>query len=128
MADTMLLDENWDITLDNSGNIALASSVDPEDPNFSEAYGQAQDACSQIRLFLGELFYDTLQGVPYWQQILGYLPSTQLMISKFEQAALLVPGVVQAACSIVSIKNREVQGQVTITNKVGVSATATFAF
>jgi hypothetical protein len=126
--DTMLLDENWDITLDATGNMALASSVDRLDPEYSEAYGQAQDACSQIRLFRGELFYDTLQGVPYWESILGYLPSTQLMISKFEQAALLVPGIVQATCSIISVQNRTVQGQVEITNTAGVSATSTFSF
>lgn len=129
MADTILLDvDTWDLVLDRSGNIALASSVDPADPAFSEAYGQAQDAASQIRLFLGELDLDTTQGIPYWQQILGYLPSTQLMIAKFEQAALLVLGVERASCVISSVRDRTVEGTVTITNTSGASATAQLIF
>ncbi len=113
---TMLLDANWDITLDASGNLALAS-----DP-----YSQAQDAASAIRLFRGELQYDTAQGIPYWQEILGKLPPIALMKTKFEQAALTVPGVVSALCLIDSIADRDVTGQVQITNTVGKSARARF--
>lgn len=125
--DTLLLDpETWDLTLDKAGNIALASSKYTEDPFLAEAYGQAQDAASQIRLFQGELIYDTSQGVPYWQEILGYLPSVPLMKAKFQQAALLVPGVVKAQVVITSVRNRLVTGQVQITNENGRSATVNF--
>jgi len=127
--DTLLLDpETWDLVLDNGGNIALASSKYPTNPAKSEAYGQAQDAASQIRLFRGELIYDVNQGVPYWEQILGKLPSVPIMKAKFQQAALLVPGVVAATVTIISVSNREVQGQVFITNKAGLSAIAAFIF
>lgn len=116
---TMLLDIlTWDIVLDVSGNLALAS-----DP-----YSQAQDAASQIRLFAGELYYDIDQGIPYYEQILGRIPPIQLMKAKFEQAALLVPGVAQADVFIQSFTNRQVVGQVQITNLTGLTATAPFAF
>lgn len=114
---TLLLDpDTWDLTLDQGGNLALAS-----DP-----YSQAQDAASAIKLFRGELQYDVGQGIPYWQEILGRLPSIALMKAKFEAAALTVPGVVSAVCLIRSIVDREVTGQVQITNVAGRVARAEF--
>jgi len=106
---TLLLDvDTWDLVLDQAGNLALAS-----DP-----YSQAQDAASAIRLFRGELQYDVNQGIPYWQEILGHLPPLALMKAKFEQAALTVPGVISALCVIDSVANREVTGQVQITDEI----------
>lgn len=117
MADTLLLDTAlWDLVLDAYGNIAMAT-----DP-----YAQAQDAASAIKLFQGELYYDTLQGVPYWAQILGAAPPLSLLKAKFEVAAKTVPGVVAARCFISSISGREVKGQVQVTNSAGLSATAAF--
>ena len=64
---TLLLDTvAWDLVLDSNGNIALAQPP----------YATAQDVASAIRLFLGELWYDQTQGVPYWQQFLGFNPTT----------------------------------------------------
>lgn len=111
MASTLLLDRtSWDLVIDASANIAVAS-----DP-----YALAQDAASAIRLFQGELYYDTTKGVPYWQSILGQLPPISLMKSKFVAAALTVPGVARARCFITSISGREVRGQVQITDKTGI--------
>jgi hypothetical protein len=129
--DTMLLDKtNWDLALTPAGDWALASSLYPRDPVSAVAYGQAQDAASQIRLFLGELLYDTTQGMPYWEQILGFLPSTQLIAAKSEQQALLVPGVIAAKCSIPSVSGRVVSAPapatVTITNDAGQVASVSF--
>lgn len=100
---TILLDiENWDMVIDASGNIAVAS-----DP-----YSLAQDAASEIRLFKGEFYYDTIQGIPYWQQILGKFPPVSLMKAKFIAAALKVPQVVRAKCYLRAITKRQVSGQV----------------
>jgi hypothetical protein len=58
---TLLLDRSlWDLTLDINGNIAMAS----------EPYAIAQDVASACRTFLGECYYDTSQGVPYFQGML----------------------------------------------------------
>ncbi len=114
---TVLLDvDTWDLTLDVQGN--LASVGDP--------YSQAQDAASELRLFRGELYYDTTQGVPYWQEILGRPPGVALMVAKFQQAAMKVPGVTNATCTITSVSNRTTTGTVLITNEAGKTARARF--
>lgn len=115
--DTLLLDRTtWDLCLDSNGNIALAS-----DP-----YALAQDAASAIRLFSAELWYDTSQGIPYFQSILGRPPPIAFMKSRFIAAALTVPGVASAKCFITKFENRALEGQVQITSVTGQTATASF--
>lgn len=114
---TLCLDRTtWDLFLDTPGNIALASGP----------YALAQDAASAIKLFAGELYYDTSQGVPYFSQILGEFPSLQFMKAQFEAAALTVPGVITASCTIASFTGRTLVGQVQITDSTGITATAGF--
>ena len=125
--DTLLLDPNtWDLVLNASNNIALASAVYPRAPLKAAAYAQAQDAACAIRLFQGELTYDIDQGVPYFQQILGKLPPVPLMKARFTQAAMRVPGVTSAQVFFSSFDNRELLGQVQITNDSGRTAAANF--
>lgn len=113
---TLLLDTiAWDLVLDVNGNIALAS-----DP-----YSLAQDAASAIRTFFGEDWYNTTLGVPY-TQLLGQAPNIPLMKSKFEAAALTVPGVVKAKCFITSISGRRATGQVQVTDEAGNVTAAAF--
>ena len=67
---TLLLDRvAWDLVLDAAGNIAMASNP----------YATAQDVASAIKLFRGELFYDTAKGIPYWTEVLGQLPPLALV-------------------------------------------------
>jgi hypothetical protein len=114
---TLLLDTvEWDLVLDVTRNIAVAS-----DP-----YSLAQDAASAIRLFLGELYYDTTQGVPYWSTILGKRPPVSLIKTYLIRAALTVPGVTSAQVFLTSITDRSVNGQVQISTESGVTATAAF--
>ena len=114
---TLLLDPaTWDLVLDSSANIAVAS-----DP-----YSMAQDAASEIRTFQGEDYYDTAHGVPYWTLILGKAPPLALMKQKFVAAAMLVPGVVSAKCFIASLIDRALTGQVQITSASGQTSVAGF--
>jgi hypothetical protein len=114
---TLLLDRTtWDLVLDAAGNIAVAS-----DP-----YALAQDAASAIRLFAGELWYDTTQGIPYFESILGRPPPIAFMKSRFVAAALTVPGVASAVAYITGIEGRTVTGQVQIISTSGQTAVATF--
>ena len=114
---TIYLDpQAWDLALDASGNIALAS----------EPYALAQDAASEIRTFSGECYYNTAKGIPYWQQILGHFPSVDVMKSNFASAALLVPGVVSALAYITDANDRKVTGQVQITDSTGTVSAAGF--
>jgi hypothetical protein len=107
---TLLLDtDTWDLVANASGNIAVAD----------EPYALAQDAASAIRLFAGELYYDTTQGIPYFDQILGKAPPVSLMKAYFNRAALTVPGVVSAKTFIQSWTDRTVTGQVQVTDEAG---------
>jgi hypothetical protein len=110
MASTLLLDRSkWDLVLDVSGNIALAT-----DP-----YAIAQDVASAIRTFQGECWLDTTVGVPYFSEVLGQSPPVQLMQSLLEQAALTVPEVVKAVATITSFQNRVITGNVQVTTTDG---------
>jgi hypothetical protein len=115
--DTLLLDRTaWDLCLDASGNIAMASVP----------YALAQDAASATRLFAGELWYDTSQGVPYFGQILGQTPPIAAMKASFVSAALTVPEITSAVCYISEIKDRVVSGQVQVTDTAGITTAAAF--
>lgn len=113
---TLKLSVNWDLTVDASGNIAAASGAE----------SLAQDAASAIRLFVGELWYDTRQGIPYFARVLGRQPPITLLKAYMVEAALTVPGVVSAVCYISSITNRGVSGQVQVRDAAGNLATAAF--
>ena len=109
MPNTLLLDTvTWDLVVDNNGNIAMAT----------EPYSLAQDAASQCRLFQGELWYDTTQGIPYWQQILGTMPPLPLFKAYLIAAAESVPNVDSAEVFIATLNDvdRSVTGQIQITS------------
>lgn len=117
MSTTLYLDpQKWDLELDSAGNIAAAEAP----------YQLAQDAASAIRTFLGECYYDTTIGVPYWSQILGHWPPMELVKSQIAAAAMTVPGVIAAKVYIASLKDRKISGQVHITDSAGVVSAANF--
>jgi hypothetical protein len=117
MPATLLLSrDTWDLVLDAAGNIAVAT----------EPYALAQDAASAIRLFLGEARYDTAQGVPYFEQVLGKYPSAEFMRSAFAAAALSVPGVASDTVYFDGLTHRTLTGQVQITDTNGVITAAGF--
>lgn len=115
---TMLLDRSaWDLVVDAAGNIAVA-----DDP-----YSMAQDAASNIKLFAGELYYNTALGIPYYSQILGQRPPLSLLKQYFINAALQVPGVVSAQCFLTGVDvKRILRGQVQITDSSGTVTATSF--
>lgn len=114
---TLLLDtQAWDLVLDISGNIAVAD----------EPYALAQDVASAVRVNLGELWYDTTQGVAYTDQIMGKTPNPQLIKSQVETAALSVPGIVKAKCLLAQMNGRVLTGQVLVTDAAGITNNVSF--
>lgn len=114
---TLLLDRTtWDLVVDIDGNIAMAKPP----------YALAQDAASAARLFNGELWYDTTQGMPYWQQVLGKFPPINLLKQFYVAAAQSVPGVMAAVCYISGIVGRAVSGQLQLTDTNGNITTSGF--
>lgn len=114
---TLLLDQSaWDLVIDSAGNIAMASPP----------YALSQDVASAVRTFLGEVWYDTTQGIPYFTEILGHLPPASLLTGLIENVALTVPGVVTAQCVINSFNNRDVSGQILFTDENDQTGTVNF--
>jgi hypothetical protein len=115
--DTLLLELNdWDLCLDASRNIALATAP----------YALAQDVASAIKTFQGEVYYNVLLGVAYFAQILGHTPPIGVFEEAMIAAALTVPGVVSATCVIESFVGRTVTGQVQFTDSTGATQTVGF--
>ena len=114
---TLLLTlDTWDLCTDASGNIAMAT----------EPYSLAQDVASAVKLFLGELWYDTTQGVPYFSQVLGQFPPIPLLKALIQVQALTVPGVVSATVFITDFIDRTPVGQVQVMDSAGVTSVAAF--
>lgn len=114
---TLLLDQSqWDLIIDSAGDIAMC-----EPP-----YSLSQDVASAVRLFLGELWYSTKKGIPYWDDVLGHLPPPSLLTGYIEKAALSVPGVVSARCVIQKFEGREITGQIQFIDETGASNGVTF--
>lgn len=107
---TLLLDNTeWDLLLDAAGNLAIA--IDP--------YALAQDVASALKLFAAELWYDTSKGIPYFQDVLGRTPPVTFFQELMVAAAMSVPGVVSAECTIQAFENRTVTGQVLFRTSTG---------
>lgn len=109
--------DSWDLSVDTDGNIAVAS----------DRYRMLQDACTAIRTFLAECWYDTTLGIPYWDEVFtGVAPPLEVIKARMVAAALTVPGIVGAQVFITSIDGRTLSGQVQVTDKDGVIAAASF--
>ena len=114
---TLLLDQTaWDLVLDANGNIAMAAPP----------YALAQDVASAVRTFIGEVWYDTTEGIPYWTKVLGKLPPASLLIEMINQVALSVPGVVTVRTFITSFTNRGISGNIQFVDANNVSTTVNF--
>lgn len=115
---SLLLDpRSWDLVLDGYGNIATAPAP----------YSLAQTAANALRTFLGEPWYATDAGVPYWEAILGRPASLPVVQAKLQEAAMTVEGVVAASVALSALTDRTLTGIVYVTDRAGQSASAAFS-
>jgi hypothetical protein len=111
---SLLLDNIiWDLVVDINGNIAVASNP----------YSIAQDVACACRTFLGECYYDTTRGVPYFQEILGQTPPLSVLKAALISEALTVPEVRSAVVYISSVVGRNVSGQIQVITTDGTTLT-----
>jgi hypothetical protein len=107
----------WDLTITPSGDIAVAS----------EEESVAQDVASRCKLFLGDLYFDQTQGVPYLTQVLGQGYSQPLLTSLLQTAALAVPTVQKAKVALGDLgQARTVSGKVEVITTEGQTLLAHF--
>jgi hypothetical protein len=76
-------------------------------------------------LFLGELWFDTTQGIPYFQLILGKLPPAQIVRQLYITAAESVTGIASANMFFSSFDKRVLAGQIQATSNDGTTITVT---
>jgi hypothetical protein len=101
--------KNWDLFLDNAGNIAVISG--PE--------AVAQDVACALKTFLGEVYFDITLGIPYFEQVLGRAYSLPLIQALMNAQALGVPGVVQAQTEVLGYAGRRLTGNVKFIDTTG---------
>lgn len=109
---SLLLDlEDWDITLDQGGNISQASGD----------YALAQDVSNRIRLFTNDAYYNPEQGIPHFVLDLGVKPSEALVRSRYTEQALAVNGVSDAKVENIEVnfQQRELHGSINISTLNG---------
>ncbi|WP_324723859.1 hypothetical protein [Lelliottia sp. JS-SCA-14] len=113
----LLVTEKWDISLDDTGSIAITSNP----------YAVAQDVACACSTFLGEAWYDTTLGIPYYERILGHWPGTQLINTKMSTEAKKLSYVQSAFCTTTVGKvDRLASGVMTITDTNNIQTTIQF--
>jgi hypothetical protein len=106
---TLALGSGWDLTV-TSGNLSVIDG----------SAAIAQDVASAVRLFRGELWYDTTRGVPYFEAILGQAPPAGVVTARVTAAALTVPHVVRVRDALDPVGvDRRLTGTLTITDDRG---------
>jgi len=108
--------ETRDLELDLSGNMKVLTGPG----------AIAQDVASALKLFAGELWYDTTRGLPYYSQVLGKNFNRPLLQGLMDQAALSMPGVVKAQTTLQPPVNRELHGSVEVIDTTGVTLNVNF--
>lgn len=85
MAYTLLLNDKWDIHVDDAGNIATV--VDD--------YAIAQNVANAVRLFENDAYFERTRGVPYLTEVFGekVVVSQSVVINRWRKAAMSVTGV-----------------------------------
>lgn len=107
----------WDLTLDLNGNFATVSGSDQI----------AQDVASAIRTFLGECWYATGQGMPYFQSIFGKTPSSAFLKAQIKRVAKTVPTVTAVTTVALKLVKRQLTGTVLVsTSTSSTPITVTF--
>ena len=111
---TLRLDENWDVTLTEAGNLALAEGD----------YATAQNVANECRLFTRDAFFAQDDGIPWYVAQLGKPLARSVASSRMRQAASDVDGV--ASVESVTIEDldpvtRIMTGTVRMTTTEGTS-------
>lgn len=106
---TLLLDRTlWDLIIDSSGSIAMASNP----------YAIAQNVACAVKVFQGEAWFDTSLGVPYIPDILGgFIPSDFVALANVE--AMKVPEVSAVNTVISAFDGKVVTGQIQVIDVTG---------
>ena len=93
MAFTLALNNNWDIYIDENGNIAT----------FDSDMAVAQNCANAVRLFTNDAYFNKDRGIPHFDIELGQkpLPAKSVLINRITNAVMNVDGVLDCQVSLV---------------------------
>lgn len=112
---TLLLNGDWDLTLDKSGRIAVAEG----------AYATAQAVANECRLFTQDAYFEPDRGIPYYLIALGKKLSPSVLRARLRDAAYLVEDVedvTDVVLESLDTETRRVTGEIKFTSKEAESA------
>lgn len=116
MARSLLLDAQWDLTLDDGGNIATCQ----------DAYAIAQNVANAVRLFTNDAYFDADKGIPHFDIELGHVPPYAVLRSRIIEAARSVEGVASAEVNFTDPDERVLGGEILLTLTQGETASVEF--
>lgn len=88
--DTLALTADWDLDLDDQGNLRTVGDATALDVQTGPGMRLAQDVATRLRAWRGEVWFDTTQGIDY-PRYLGRAPSVIQLRADYQSEALLVP-------------------------------------
>lgn len=97
---TLELSDEWDLQLDNSGNIKVVS----------DDYAVAQNVANAIRLFTDDAWYNPERGISHFLIELKKSPLLAVLKVRLKDAALNTPGVADASISLLTAEGRDLSG------------------
>ena len=112
---TLLLNSDWDLSLDKSGRIAVAEG----------AYATAQNVANECRLFTNDAYLEPERGIPYYLIALGRKLSPSVLRARLRDAAYLVEDVedvTDVVLESLDTETRRVTGEIQFTSKEGENA------
>lgn len=112
---TLLLTDDWDLTLDSAGDIATTTG----------AYSIAQNVANAVRLFTVDAWFNPERGIPHFAIDLARMPALSVFRSRVLAAARGVDGVADAAVTITGVNERNerlLTGEITIRTTTGETA------
>ena len=110
---SLFLNDNWDITLNNNGDLMTTSGL----------YCDAQNVANAIRLFTKDAFLAQDKGVPHFDLDLGRMPAFSAIRSVYRKNAKAVENIRDAAIQNLRVDNdtRALTGVIVATTEDGQS-------
>ena len=110
---SLFLNDNWDITLNNNGDLMTTSGL----------YCDAQNVANAIRLFTKDAFLAQDKGVPHFDLDLGRMPAFSAIRSVYRKNAKAVENIRDGAIQNLRVDNdtRALTGVIVATTEDGQS-------
>jgi hypothetical protein len=121
MTDTLALDISlWDIDVDSRGNLRTVGDATPQSDQTGPGMRLAQDVATRVRAWLGEVYFDTTQGINY-PLYFGGPPNLTVLQNAFNLEAFKVPGCATALAQFTFTRgsSRTVGGVITVSDIAG---------